>query len=82
MVIDPIKYRGLQSKRVDIPLSIGLNLKINDRFNLKIGTTYHYTNTDYIDNILDDSSDKYFVNSAYIVYDLHCHICEKNMYLK
>ena len=76
-LLDPANTEAYNQKGIDIPLSIGLNLKINDRLNLKIGTTYHYTNTDYIDNILDDSSDKYFVNSAYIVYDLHCHICEE-----
>ena len=76
-LLDPANTEAYSQTGIDIPLSIGLNLKINDRINLKVGTTYHYTNTDHIDNILDGSSDKYFVNSAQIVYDLHCHICEE-----
>ena len=55
---------------IDIPISFGLNLKVNDRLNVNIGTAYHYTNTDFIDNIENGSSDKYFVNSANLVYDL------------
>ena len=76
-LVDPANSEAYSQKGIDIPLSIGLNLKINDRLNLKIGTSYHYTNTDYIDNILDGSSDKYFVNSAHVVYDLHCYNCEE-----
>ena len=76
-LLDPANTEAYSQKGIDIPLSIGLNLKINDRLNLKVGTSYHYTNTDYIDNILDGSSDKYFVNSAHLVYDLHCYNCEE-----
>ena len=76
-LLDPANTEAYSQKGIDIPLSIGLNLKINDRLNLKVGTSYHYTNTDYIDNILDGSSDKYFVNSAHVVYDLHCYNCEE-----
>ncbi len=76
-LLDPANTEAYSQTGIDIPLSFGLNLKINDRINLKVGTTYHYTNTDNIDNIVDGSSDKYFVNSTHIVYDLHCHICEE-----
>ncbi len=76
-LLDPANTEAYSQKGIDIPLSIGLNLKINDRLKLKVGTSYHYTNTDYIDNILDGSSDKYFVNSAYVVYDLQCYNCEE-----
>ena len=76
-LLDPINTEPYSQNAVDIPLSIGLNLKINDRFNFKVGTTYHYTNTDYIDNILDGNTDKYFVNTAHIIYDLRCFDCEE-----
>ncbi len=76
-LLDPINTEPYSQNGIDIPLSIGLNLKINDRFNLKVGTTYHYTNTDYIDNILDGNTDKYFVNTAHIIYDLQCFDCEE-----
>ena len=76
-LLDPINTEPYSQNGIDIPLSIGLNLKINDRFNLKVGTTYHYTNTDYIDNILDGNTDKYFVNTAHIIYDLRCFDCEE-----
>ena len=71
--IEPYSKNG-----IDIPISFGLNLKVNDRLNVNIGTAYHYTNTDFIDNIENGSSDKYFVNSANLVYDLHCYNCEEN----
>ena len=76
-LLDPINTEPYSQNAIDIPLSIGLNLKINDRFNFKVGTTYHYTNTDYIDNILDGNTDKYFVNTAHIIYDLRCFDCEE-----
>jgi hypothetical protein len=76
-LLDPANSEAYSQKGIDIPLSLGLNLKINDRLNFKVGTSYHYTNTDYIDNIENGSSDKYFVNSAHIVYDLHCYSCEE-----
>ena len=76
-LLDPKNTEAYSQKGIEIPLSIGLNLKINDRINLKVGTSYRYTNTDYIDNISDGSSDKYFVNSAHLVYDLNCYNCEK-----
>ena len=76
-LLNPINTEPYSQNAIDIPLSIGLNLKINDRFNFKVGTTYHYTNTDYIDNILDGNTDKYFVNTAHIIYDLRCFDCEE-----
>ncbi|MBH83187.1 MAG: hypothetical protein CMP70_00745 [Flavobacteriales bacterium] len=76
-LLDPINTEPYSQNAIDIPLSIGLNLKINDRFSFKVGTTYHYTNTDYIDNILDGNTDKYFVNTAHIIYDLRCFDCEE-----
>ena len=76
-LLDPNNTEAYSQNGIDIPLSIGLNLKINDRLNFKIGTSYHYTNTDYIDNIENGSSDKYVVNTAHIVYDLHCYSCEE-----
>ena len=62
---------------IDIPISIGLNLRISERLNLKFGTSYHYTNTDYIDNIENGNSDKYIVNSAHFIYDINCYSCEE-----
>ena len=76
-ILDPNNSEAYSKKTIDIPISIGLNLKVNNRTSIQIGSTYHYTNSDYIDNIKNGSSDKYFVNSANLVYKLYCNCKEK-----
>jgi len=34
-----------------IPIDLGLNMKISDRVNLKLGSSFHYTFSDFIDNV-------------------------------
>ena len=70
---DPNNEEAYSQTGVDIPLTLGLQLKLNDRLNVSFGTTYHITNTDFIDNIEDGSSDRYFVNTAFLTaYDIFC----------
>jgi len=76
-LIDPQNTEAYSQNGIDIPLSLGFKLKLNDRVNINLSTNFHYTNTDYIDNIIDGSSDNYFVNSAHLVYDIFCYSCEK-----
>jgi hypothetical protein len=76
-LLEPANTEAYSQNGFDIPVSFGLNLQINDRLNIKLGSSYHFTNTDYIDNIDNGSSDKYIVNSAHLVYDLHCYNCEE-----
>lgn len=40
-----------------LPVGIGVNFKINDFLNCKIGTTMYFTLTDYIDGVTADSKD-------------------------
>ncbi len=62
---------------IDIPISIGVNFNVNDRMDLNFGTTYHMTNTDFVDNIVGGDNDNYAVVSASMTYDLFCYDCEK-----
>jgi hypothetical protein len=39
-----------------IPVDLGVNLKITDRMNLKIGTSLHYTFSDFIDNVSSEGT--------------------------
>lgn len=39
-----------------IPLDLGLNMKISDRVNLKLGTSLHYSFTDFIDNVSSEGT--------------------------
>ena len=76
-LLDPENTEAYSKEGIDIPLSIGLKLILNERLNLNLSSTFHYTNTDYIDNVVDGASDNYFVNSAHLVYDLFCNDCKE-----
>jgi hypothetical protein len=62
-----------------IPLGLGARFKINDYFYFKLGTTMHFTFTDYIDGITfmskgsrqgDNKNDKFMMTSCSIHYNL------------
>lgn len=74
---NPDNQEAYNQSGIDIPISLGLQLKLNDRLNVSFGTTYHITNTDFIDNIEDGSKDAYFVNTAFLTYDIFCNNCEE-----
>ena len=38
-----------------IPIGAGVNINVTDKIGLRIGTAYHYTFTDYIDGVTQDS---------------------------
>ncbi len=80
-LLDPSNTDAYSQTGIDIPISLGVKLKLNDRLDISFGTTYHMTNSDYIDNIEDGSSDNYFVNTAFVTYDIFCNNCEKEEYI-
>lgn len=62
-----------------IPISAGVNMRVTDRVNMKIGATYHYMFTDYIDGITsksvgnrqgDSRTDNMLMFSAGLTFDL------------
>lgn len=64
---------------VGIPLGLGVNMRVSDRVNFKIGSTFHFTFTDLIDNVSpkgagvrqgNSTSDYFVFNSVSLHYDL------------
>lgn len=62
-----------------IPIGLGAKMKLSDRVNFKIGPTFHFTMTDYIDGITDLSiadrkgnkrNDVFIMTSFSLSYDL------------
>ncbi len=39
-----------------IPLDLGVNMRISERINLKLGTSFHYTFTDFLDNVSSEGT--------------------------
>lgn len=67
----PYALRG-----VSMPIGAGANLKINDFFTLNMGTEFHLSFTDNIDNISDQpntraGNDHFMFSSIGILYNLH-----------
>ncbi len=70
------KYAQLS---IGVPLGIGVNMRISERVNFKIGSTFHFTFTDLIDNVSKNGSgvrqgsstpDFFMFNSLSLHYDL------------
>lgn len=64
---------------IAIPVGLGFNLNLSDRFSFKFNSTFHYTFTDLIDNLSKDGSgarkgnaanDYFLFNSISLHYDL------------
>jgi len=62
-----------------VPVGVGVQFNISDRFTLRMGSCFHYTFTDNVDNVSDAgtglragnaSNDYFFYNSASLHYDL------------
>ncbi|MCK4920641.1 MAG: hypothetical protein KAS71_06320 [Bacteroidales bacterium] len=48
---------GTYSKNtLAIPLNLGLKMKVSDRISLKLGTSLHYSFTDFLDNVSSEGS--------------------------
>ncbi|HKK39672.1 MAG TPA: hypothetical protein VJ949_09670, partial [Cryomorphaceae bacterium] len=67
----PYALRG-----ITMPIGAGANLKINDFFTLNMGTEFHLSFTDNIDNISDQNNsrsgnDHFMFSSIGILYNLH-----------
>jgi len=65
-----------------VPIGVGAIMKINDHWDFKIGTTMHFSFTDYIDGISDKSvgnregnakNDNFMMTSFSVHYDLGFH---------
>ncbi len=64
---------------IGVPVGVGMTLNISDRVNFKIGSTFHFTFTDLIDNVSEKgigvrqgnaNSDFFIFNSISLHYDL------------
>ncbi|MFZ9848127.1 MAG: DUF6089 family protein, partial [Flavobacteriales bacterium] len=62
-----------------VPVGLGLQFNISDRFTLRMGSSFHYTFTDNVDNVSEAgkglragnaSNDYFFYNSVSLHYDL------------
>jgi len=65
----PYAQRG-----ITVPLSAGANLKINDFFTLNMGTEFHVSFTDDLDNISESGrsgNDHFMYSSIGLMYNLH-----------
>jgi hypothetical protein len=67
----PYALRGLS-----MPIGAGANLKINDFFTLKMGSEFHLSFSDNIDNISEESgarsgNDHFMFSSIGVLYNLH-----------
>ena len=49
-------YGNYNKNTMAIPLDLGLNFKISERVSCKLGTTIHFTFSDYIDNVSSTGS--------------------------
>lgn len=64
---------------IGVPLGVGVNMRVSERVNFKIGSTFHFTFTDLIDNVSSKGSgvrkgnttpDYFIFNSISLHYDL------------
>ncbi len=53
-----------------IPVGIGVNIKIIDKFSVNLGATYYFTTTDWIDNFKDQKNDRYIFANISLKYNL------------
>ena len=84
MAFRPQQRRSIQPNRCWHSSNTRSSIKLNDRLNVSLVLPTTATNTDFIDNIEDGSSDRYFVNTAFLTYDIFCKIArkKKNTFLK
>ncbi|MFZ6051169.1 hypothetical protein [Halocola ammonii] len=63
-----------------VPVGLGVNLNVTERFEVRLASTYHFTFTDMIDNVSDAGegqrkgnarNDQFFYNSISLNYDLN-----------
>lgn len=62
-----------------IPVSAGVDIAINDKFNLRLSSEMHFTNTDYIDGIAYNpetgagrkGNDRFLFSSVGLTYNMH-----------
>ncbi|HKK63940.1 MAG TPA: hypothetical protein VJ951_15350 [Bacteroidales bacterium] len=75
---DNFNLGNYSSRSVGIPLELGISLNVTRNIYMSIGTEYHYTFTDFIDNVAsegthvagDKMEDSYFYTHATIHFDL------------
>ena len=66
-------------RSVSIPMGIGVQMRVNDRFDFRMGTEFHYVFTDNLDNISSEtgynkpknSRDHLMFSSVGLAYNLH-----------
>lgn len=52
--------RGFEKKAISFPVGAGIIMKLNDQFDFKLGASYYFTNSDYIDGFSPATPSKYF----------------------
>lgn len=69
-----------QMRSWSVPVGLGVNLNVTDRFEVRLSSTYHFTFTDMIDNVSSEGegsrkgnsrNDQFFYNSVALNYDLN-----------
>lgn len=59
------KNRGFDKRAIGFPIAAGVTMRLNDQFDFRVGASYHFTNTDYIDGYSPKTSEKFFnMNNA------------------
>ncbi len=53
-----------------LPLTGGVKLKLNPRFDANLSFTYHFTFTDYLDNVKKEKNDAYFFSSVSLTWHI------------
>jgi hypothetical protein len=85
--LDPYGLGSYSQNVLGIPIDLGLDFKITDRINLRLGYSLHYTFTDNLDNISHKSNNpKYKGNNAndmfsYTYFSLHLDLFSEDRYI-
>lgn len=53
-----------------MPVGLGVNIKIIDKFSINLAATYYFTTTDWIDNFKNENKDRFVFANIAIVYNL------------
>lgn len=53
-----------------IPVGLGVNIKIIDKFSINLAATYYFTTTDWIDNFKNEKNDRFVFANIAIRYNL------------
>lgn len=55
---------------IALPVGLGVNIKVTDKFNLKLAARYYFTSSDWIDDLKNGKNDRYIYANLAIQYNL------------